>query len=49
MFDLLIIMFERVEMIIAVAFILTRFRLFQNMVYQELLDRRQQMTAILFF
>lgn len=49
MFDLLIIMFERVEMIIAVAVILTRFRLFQNMVYQELLDRRQQMTAILFF
>ncbi|WP_153722402.1 sensor histidine kinase [Sporosarcina cascadiensis] len=49
MFDLLIIMFERVGMIIAVAFILTRFRFFQNMVHQDLLDRRQEMTAILFF
>ncbi|MDV6379484.1 sensor histidine kinase [Sporosarcina sp. GW1-11] len=49
MLDLLIIMFERVGMIVAVAFLLTRFRFFQNMVHQDLLDRRQELTAILFF
>ncbi|PIC64075.1 sensor histidine kinase [Sporosarcina sp. P13] len=49
MVDLLIIMFERVGMIVAVAFLLTRFRFFQNMVHQDLLDRRQELTAILFF
>ncbi|WP_153733586.1 sensor histidine kinase [Sporosarcina obsidiansis] len=49
MIDLLIIMFERVGMIVAVAFLLTRFRFFQNMVHQDGLDRKQEMTAILFF
>ncbi|PIC88117.1 sensor histidine kinase [Sporosarcina sp. P20a] len=49
MLDLLIIMFERVGMIVAVAFLLTRFRFFQNMIHQDVLDRRQELTAILFF
>lgn len=49
MLDLLIIMIERVGMIVAVAFLLTRFRFFQNMIHQDGLDRRQELTAILFF
>ncbi|PIC67116.1 sensor histidine kinase [Sporosarcina sp. P21c] len=49
MLDLLIIMFERVGMIVAVAFLLTRFRFFQHMIHQDVLDRRQELTAILFF
>ena len=47
--DLLIIMLERVGTIIAVAFILTRFRFFKNMVQHDKLDRKQELTAILFF
>ncbi|MCG3086904.1 LytS/YhcK type 5TM receptor domain-containing protein [Sporosarcina cyprini] len=49
MLDLLVIMLERVGTIVAVAFILTRFRFFKNMVHQDRLDRKQEMTAILFF
>lgn len=49
MLDLLIIMFERVGMIVAVAFLLTRFRFFQNMIHQNRLDRRQEVAAIIFF
>lgn len=49
MFDLLIIMLERVGTIIAVAFLLTRFQFFKNMFQFSLLDRRQQLMAILFF
>lgn len=49
MLDLLVIMLERVGTIVAVAFILTRFRFFKNMVHQDSLDRKQEMTAILFF
>lgn len=49
MLDLLIIMFERIGMIIAVAFLLTRFRFFQHIIHQDVLDRRQELTAILFF
>ncbi|ARJ37534.1 histidine kinase [Sporosarcina ureae] len=49
MLDLLIIMFERVGMIVAVAFLLTRYRFFQHMIHQDVLDRRQELTAILFF
>lgn len=49
MFDLLIIMLERVGTIVAVAFILTRFRFFKNMIHQDTLSRRQELTAILFF
>ena len=49
MYDLLIIMLERVGTIIAVAFILTRLRFFKNMAYHDKLDRKQELTAILFF
>lgn len=49
MLDLLIIMLERVGTIIAVAFILTRFQFFKNMFAYDHLDRKQQVTAILFF
>ncbi|WP_318616076.1 sensor histidine kinase [Sporosarcina sp. YIM B06819] len=49
MFDLLVIMLERVGMIVAVAFILTRFQFFKNLVHRDKLNRRQEITAILFF
>lgn len=47
--DLLVIMLERVGIIVAVAFILTRFQFFKNLVHHDKLDRKQEMTAILFF
>ena len=47
--DLLVIMLERVGMIVAVAFILTRFQFFKNLVHHDKLDRKQELTAILFF
>ncbi|VEF47744.1 two-component sensor histidine kinase [Bacillus freudenreichii] len=49
MFELLVTMFERLGIIVTIAFILTRFHFFRNMIYQEKLDRRQQLTAIIFF
>lgn len=49
MLDLLVIMLERVGMIVAVAFILTRFSFFKDMVHQDKLDRKQEVTAIVFF
>ena len=49
MFDLLIIMLERVGIIIAVAFILTRFQFFKNMISHDELDGKQELIAILFF
>ncbi|WP_438313473.1 LytS/YhcK type 5TM receptor domain-containing protein [Sporosarcina sp. FA9] len=49
MTDLLVVMLERVGIIVAVAFILTRFDFFKNMVNQDRLDRKQEVTAILFF
>ncbi|WP_322555755.1 sensor histidine kinase [Sporosarcina beigongshangi] len=49
MLDLLVIMLERVGMIVAVAFILTRFQFFKNLVHRDKLDRKQELTAILFF
>lgn len=49
MIDLLIVMLERVGIIVAVAFILTRFQFFKNLVYHDTLDRRQEITGILFF
>ncbi len=42
-------MLERVGMIVAVAFILTRFQFFKNLVHQDKLNRKQEITAILFF
>ncbi|WP_255551316.1 sensor histidine kinase [Sporosarcina sp. E16_8] len=47
--DLLVIMLERVGMIVAVAFILTRFQFFKNLVHHDKLNRKQELTAILFF
>ncbi|MFJ7935106.1 LytS/YhcK type 5TM receptor domain-containing protein [Sporosarcina sp. NPDC096371] len=49
MVDLLVIMLERVGMIVAVAFVLTRFQFFKNLVHHDKLDRKQELTAILFF
>ncbi|MBO0587795.1 sensor histidine kinase [Sporosarcina sp. E16_8] len=49
MLDLLVIMLERVGMIVAVAFILTRFQFFKNLVHHDKLNRKQELTAILFF
>src|SRR5690625_7427255 len=42
-------MLERVGIIIAVAFILTRFQFFKNMISHDKLDGKQELTAILFF
>jgi two-component system sensor histidine kinase LytS len=42
-------MLERVGMIVAVAFILTRLGFFKNMIHQHKLNRKQESTAILFF
>lgn len=47
--DLLVIMLERVGMIVAVAFILTRFQFFKNLVNRDKLNRKQEIAAILFF
>jgi two-component system, LytTR family, sensor histidine kinase LytS len=49
MFELLITMLERLGIIVTIAFILTRFRFFRDMIYREELNRRQQYKAILFF
>ncbi|MGI8387491.1 LytS/YhcK type 5TM receptor domain-containing protein [Robertmurraya sp. P23] len=49
MFELLLTMVERLGIIVTIAFVLTRFPFFRDMIYQEQLDRRQQFTAILFF
>ncbi len=49
MLDLLVIMLERVGMIVAVAFILTRLQFFKNLVHRDKLNRKQEITAILFF
>lgn len=47
--ELLIIMLERVGTIIAVAFILTRFSFFKNLIAYDKLNKKQEFTAILFF
>jgi len=47
--NLLIIMLERVGTIIAVAFILTRFQFFKNMIDHNKLEKRHEITAIIFF
>ncbi|MCM3585627.1 sensor histidine kinase [Mesobacillus maritimus] len=49
MFELLTTMVERLGIIVTIAFILTRFKFFRDMTYQEQLKRSQQYTAILFF
>ncbi|WP_193062684.1 sensor histidine kinase [Oceanobacillus oncorhynchi] len=49
MFELLITLVERVGIIVTIAFVLTRFRFFRKMFYQDQLNRQQHLTAILFF
>ncbi|MFD1448140.1 LytS/YhcK type 5TM receptor domain-containing protein [Oceanobacillus profundus] len=49
MFELLVTLVERVGIIVTIAFILTRFHFFRNMFYQDQLNRKQQLTAIVFF
>lgn len=49
MFELTITMLERLGVIVTIAFVLTRFPFFRDMIYREQLDRRQQATAIIFF
>lgn len=49
MFELLITMVERLGILVMIAFILTRFRFFRDMIYQEQLHKKQQITAIIFF
>ncbi|WP_078382611.1 sensor histidine kinase [Sutcliffiella halmapala] len=49
MFELLITMVERLGVIVTIAFILTRLTFFRGMVYQDELNRRQKLIAIVFF
>lgn len=49
MLGLLIIMLERLGVIIAVAFILTRFSFFKNLVKQDVLNPKQEIKVTLFF
>src|SRR5690625_1575236 len=49
MLDLLLVMFERVGTIIAVASILTRFDFFNNMIRHDKLAGQQEIKAIVFF
>lgn len=49
MLELLITMLERLGIIVTVAFLLTRFHFFQDMVHRDKLSRNQGYTAILFF
>ncbi|WP_152655664.1 sensor histidine kinase [Oceanobacillus sp. CFH 90083] len=49
MFELLITLVERVGIIVTIAFVLTRFRFFRKMFYQDQLNRQQNLTAIMFF
>nr|WP_304216102.1 sensor histidine kinase [Fredinandcohnia onubensis] len=49
MFVLLITLLERLGIIVAIAFILTRLKFFRGMMYQEELNRWQKLVAIVFF
>lgn len=49
MIELLITMLERLAIIVTIAFILTRFKFFRDMVYHHSLNRRQQLMAMVFF
>jgi two-component system, LytTR family, sensor histidine kinase LytS len=49
MLELLITMMERLGILVMIAFILTRFPFFRDMIYQEQLNRKQRYTAIIFF
>ncbi|HSO56916.1 MAG TPA: sensor histidine kinase [Paenisporosarcina sp.] len=47
--ELFLTMFERLGIIVMIAFVLTRFRFFRQMIYQDKLGSKQQFAAILFF
>ncbi len=49
MFELLLTMLERLGIIVTIAFVLTRFRFFRDMIYSDQLARKQQYVAIGFF
>lgn len=49
MFVLLLTMLERLGILVMIAFILTRFRFFRDMIYQDKLNQKQQYIAIIFF
>jgi two-component system sensor histidine kinase LytS len=49
MFELFIAMLERLGIIVTIAFILTRLRFFQDMIYRDKLSWKHRTTAILFF
>lgn len=49
MFDLFMTMFERLGIIVMIAFILTRFRFFREMIHRDALDSRQLLKAAVFF
>jgi two-component system, LytTR family, sensor histidine kinase LytS len=49
MLNLLITLVERLGILVMIAFILTRFPFFRDMIYQERLNGKQQLTAIIFF
>ncbi|WP_077619339.1 sensor histidine kinase [Bacillus sinesaloumensis] len=49
MFVLLITMLERLGIIVAIAFILTRLKFFRGMMYQDELNRWQKLVSIVFF
>ncbi|GHH96910.1 sensor histidine kinase [Neobacillus kokaensis] len=49
MLELLVTMVERLGILVTIAFVLTRFPFFRSMIYQDQLNRKQQILAILFF
>jgi two-component system sensor histidine kinase LytS len=49
MLELFVPMVERLGILVMIAFILTRFPFFREMIYQEELNRKQQLKAIFFF
>lgn len=49
MIELFLTMLERLGIIVTIAFVLTRFRFFREMIYKEKLGHIQQYAAILFF
>ncbi|NSL52842.1 sensor histidine kinase [Calidifontibacillus erzurumensis] len=49
MIELLITMIERLGIIVTIAFILTRFKFFRDMIYQEELNSVQKIKATIFF
>ncbi|WML41752.1 sensor histidine kinase [Neobacillus sp. OS1-2] len=49
MLELLVTMVERLGILVTIAFVLTRLQFFRGMIYQDELNGRQQLIAIIFF